>query len=116
MVDGRRGTMLRTVPVGPSPLAVAVDQPLRHAFVLNGGLWNNGNSSARSSVSLLDTRSGAVLHSVVVGRRADAIAIDARSGQAFVTKQWRRHDDGCAPRARPAHHHHGRGSESVGPR
>jgi YVTN family beta-propeller protein len=84
MVDARGGAVLRTIPVGPNPLAVTVDEHVSHAFVLGGGLWHNEYPSGRSSVDQLDTRSGAVLHTVPVGIGANAIAVDARSGYVFV--------------------------------
>ena len=84
MVDARSGAVLRTIPVGPNPLAVTVDEHLSHAFVLSGGLWHNEYPSGRSTVALLDTRSGAVLHTVPVGIGATAIALDEPRGYVFV--------------------------------
>ena len=84
MVDARSDAVLRTIAVGPSPLAVTVDEHVGHAFVLNAGPSYNGYSSGYSTVDLLDTRSGAVLHTVSVGIGASALAVDARSGYAFV--------------------------------
>src|ERR671933_2022024 len=84
MVDARRNAVVRTIAVGRRPLAVTVDEHVGHAFVLNVGPSHNGYSSGRSTVALLDTRSGAVLHTVPVGIGASALAVDARSGYAFV--------------------------------
>jgi YVTN family beta-propeller protein len=84
MVDARSAAVLRTIAVGPSPLAVTVDEHLGHAFVLNAGPRYHGYSSGYNTVNLLDTRSGAVLHTVSVGIGASALAVDARSGYAFV--------------------------------
>jgi YVTN family beta-propeller protein len=84
MVDARSGAVLRTIPVGPNPLAVTVDEHVSHAFVLGGGLWHNEYLSGRSTVALLDTRSGAVLRTVSVGIGANAIAVDERSGYVCV--------------------------------
>ena len=84
MVDARSDAVLRTIAVGPSPLAVTVDEQVGHAFVLNAGPRHNGFSSGYSTVDLLDTRSGAVLYTVSVGIGASAIAVDERSSYAFV--------------------------------
>jgi YVTN family beta-propeller protein len=84
MVDARRNAVLRTIAVGRSPLAVTVDEHVGRAFVLSAGPSHNGYSSGHSTVALLDTRSGAVLRTVPVGIGASALAVDARSGHAFV--------------------------------
>jgi YVTN family beta-propeller protein len=84
VVDARSAAVVRTIPVGHTPLAVMVDEHVSHAFVLGAGPWDNGYSSGQGTVSLLDTRSGAVLHTVSVGIGASALAVDARSGYAFV--------------------------------
>ena len=52
-------SMVRTIAVGRNPLAVAVDERIGRAFVLN----NAGNS-----VSMLDTATGAILKAVTTGR------------------------------------------------
>jgi YVTN family beta-propeller protein len=84
MVDARSAAVLRTVPVGPNPLAITVDEHVSRAFVLGGGLWHNGHPFSWSTVDLLDTRSGAVLHTASVGIGAKAIAVDERSGYVVV--------------------------------
>src|ERR671936_46525 len=71
------GSMVRTIAVGRNPLAVAVDERIGRAFVLN----NAGNS-----VSMLDTATGTLLRTVAVGRDPLALAVDERTGHVFVAK------------------------------
>jgi YVTN family beta-propeller protein len=54
---------------------VAVDARRHHAFVVNQGA---------SSVSVLDTRSGAVMRTLAVGRLPVAVAVDVSTHHAFV--------------------------------
>src|SRR5918912_4484506 len=69
------GSMVRTIAVGRNPLAVAVDERIGRAFVLN----NAGNS-----VSMLDTATGTLLRTVAVGRDPLALAVDERTGHVLV--------------------------------
>ena len=68
------GSMVRTIGVGGNPLAVAVDEQIGRAFVLN----NAGNS-----VSMLDSATGALLKTVTTGRDPLALAADERTGHVF---------------------------------
>lgn len=67
--------VLRTIPVGWGPRALALDRRTRHLFVLN---------SADGTVTVVDTVSGRVLRTVALHRRGDALAVDERSGRVFV--------------------------------
>jgi YVTN family beta-propeller protein len=76
MVHGASaGSMVRTIAVGRNPLAVAVDERIGRAFILN----NAGNS-----VSMLDTATGTLLGTMAVGRDPLALAVDERTGHVFV--------------------------------
>src|SRR5436305_12956117 len=69
------GARVRTIAVGRNPLAVALDERIGRAFVLN----NAGNS-----VSMLDTATGTLLSTLATGRDPLALAVDARTGHVFV--------------------------------
>ncbi len=73
--------ILRTVPVGAWPSAIAVDASTRRAFVVN---------ARDASVSVLDAQSGAVLRTVALAPAdrpftyAGIIGVDAPAGHVFV--------------------------------
>ncbi len=71
--------LLRSVPVGRDPVALAVDARTGRVFVLG----------AAGSVTTLDATTGAPLRSVAVGRGAQAVAVDEATGRAFVTDPGR---------------------------
>jgi YVTN family beta-propeller protein len=87
VLDARSGQVLRTTSVGQSPVAVAVAASLKHVFVANGGLWHNGLQVTPGSTSVLDERSGAVVHTVPVGGSPGPLAVDERTGYVFVANQ-----------------------------
>ena len=62
-------------PYGASPHAVAVDVTRARAFVAN---FNRG------SVSVIDTRTGALVRTIRVGAGPAALAVDKGSGYVFV--------------------------------
>jgi YVTN family beta-propeller protein len=78
VVDTRHGRVLRTVGVGLSPSAVAVDERTGRVFVANDG---------ERSVSVLDAYSGTVLRTVRVGFGPIAIATDDREGRVLVANE-----------------------------
>lgn len=69
----------RSIVVGLSPTAVAIDGQTARAFVTNWGL-----PPAPGSVSVLDTRSGALVRTVSVGVAPRTVVVAARAGRAFV--------------------------------
>lgn len=77
------GPRLRSIDVGPSPAAVAMDTRAGHTFVI-------GHDPVGGDVaSLLDTRSGTLLRRISLGRRglavgSSAVAVDEHSARAFV--------------------------------
>jgi serine/threonine protein kinase, bacterial len=92
MLDARTGGVLHTLPVGGTPLALAVDERTGRAIVLgtNGGaraLLNRSGLSrefATDTLSVLDTRTGAILRTITVGGDLRAVVVDARTNHAFV--------------------------------
>jgi DNA-binding beta-propeller fold protein YncE len=75
VLDTRNGHLLRTDLAGLHPRIPVVDDRAGRAFVLTD-----------AGMSVLDTRSGAVLHTVALGQRrlAGLPLLDARSGRVFV--------------------------------
>lgn len=78
VLDTRSGRLLRTVPAGTNPGAVAVDERTNRAFVTN---------LASGSVSILDARSGRVLRTAAVGEFPLAVAVDDQTGRVFVANR-----------------------------
>jgi DNA-binding beta-propeller fold protein YncE len=77
--------MARIIAVGQNPTAVTVDTQTERAFVLNlGTLDRFGNPAGPGSVSVLDTGSGDVLGTTIVGTDPNAAAVDEASGRVFV--------------------------------
>jgi YVTN family beta-propeller protein len=85
MLDARRGSVIRSVLVGIGPGAMAVDARHHHLLVTNvGAMDGTGNPLGPGRVSVLDTRSGAVLRTVPVGLAPSDVAVDERAGRALV--------------------------------
>jgi DNA-binding beta-propeller fold protein YncE len=83
MLDARTGrlrhrTVLSTIGPGTSPGLLAVDGSRGRVLVATPG------DASGDTVTVLDERSGTVLRTVPVGGVAVAIAMDQRSGHAFV--------------------------------
>jgi len=77
---GVAGAIVRTVPVGPQPINVQVDEQTGRAFVLNNG---------DDSVSVLDTRTGQIIDTAPLKRLgngpvAAAMTVDARAGRVVI--------------------------------
>jgi len=89
VLDTARGTLVRTVAVAPSPAGtqvddLAADERLGRVFVLSApGL---GSPLLRGYVSLLDARSGRLLHTtpVTLGGALGWLAVDRRARRVFV--------------------------------
>ena len=74
------GPLVRAVPVGVDPPAMAVDAAIARAVVLD---------SIGGRIHLLDTRDGSTVATITLGQNPlsvfpDAVAMDARSGHAYV--------------------------------
>ncbi|HZS88633.1 MAG TPA: PQQ-binding-like beta-propeller repeat protein [Chloroflexota bacterium] len=76
MIDPTTGGLRRTVDVGGPPVAVAVDARAHRVFVAIEG--------PRGRVALLDSRTGALLHTGRTGRFVGTVLNDARSRRALV--------------------------------
>ncbi len=70
------GPVLATVPLGTTPIAIAVDARTGRAFVVNNG---------DNTISVLDTHAGTLLRTVAVGQNPTGIAVDERAGRVVVT-------------------------------
>jgi len=96
MLDARSGIVLRAVPVGVNPEAVAVDARRGRIFVVNAGSTDGYATSgptrvtikaflkAPGSVSLLDATTGTVSRTITLDTSPHAIAVDDAAGHAFV--------------------------------
>src|SRR5438067_1266878 len=80
LLDARSGRVLRTIPLGFTPTALAVDEHTDRVFFLAEA---PGFQPFPTVVRLLDARAGTVLHTVPVGLAATAIAVAERTGRAF---------------------------------
>ncbi len=80
LLDANSGRLLGTVDLAGTPLAMTVDVPLQHLFIdtLNP-------SVGRSSVSMFDSRTGALLNTVWLGRYVGAVLSDARAERVLVS-------------------------------
>lgn len=95
LLDAASGAVVRTIAVGGDPLGVAIDTRTHHAIVTGTGTSLTstlqhrfplpfGNDDSGSGVSILDTRSGRVMHEVAVAPTRN-VAVDEHTGQAFVS-------------------------------
>jgi len=87
MLDATTGRLLGVTPVGVTPTALAVDARSRHVFVATEGPFTDRLSStptAPGTVSILDAGSGQMVETVGVGVAPAGVAVDPRSGHAFV--------------------------------
>lgn len=85
MLDTRTGAVQRTIAVANAPVAIGVDQRASHAFVVSLGPINQGGGPiGAGQVSVLDTRTGAVVRIVPVGMSPCAVAVAATTGRVFV--------------------------------
>lgn len=78
VLDGRDGSVLRTIPLAVAPNALAglaVDARTGHVFAVDH------NDAA---VIMMDTRGGRVLRAIAVGSGPTDVVVDERTGRAFV--------------------------------
>jgi YVTN family beta-propeller protein len=85
VLDAHRGVVLRTVAVGMYPTAMAVDERRGRVVVVGIGSVSPGGATSPGWVRVLDARNGAILSSAAVGWGPVAVAVDERTGHAFVT-------------------------------
>jgi DNA-binding beta-propeller fold protein YncE len=96
---GRPAAAGAAAAIGPFAFAVAVDARAGHAFVISASMDNrNGGLTGPGRVSVLDARTGTLLRTVTVGLGSGALAVDERTGHAFVANQgrmqWYKNADG----------------------
>jgi YVTN family beta-propeller protein len=85
ILDARSGAPLHTVALDQNPAAVAVDERRGRVYVASGGATDAaGNLVGPGSVDVLDARTGQITRTMAVGVAPSAVAVDERSGAAFV--------------------------------
>jgi YVTN family beta-propeller protein len=84
MLDRRSGLVLRTIPVGQFPVAIALDPRRGRVYVASRDSASSFNPTNTGSLSVIDARSGAVLRTIPVGVDPMAVAVDPESGRVFV--------------------------------
>jgi len=83
LVDAAGGRVVRTLPLGLPPYALAVDQRRGRIVVLTrASPWPSTTATA-DLVTVLDGRTGRLMHTVAIGADASALALDGRTGHAF---------------------------------
>jgi DNA-binding beta-propeller fold protein YncE len=89
MLDATTGRLLRSVTIGAGAgggCGLAIAPHIGRVFVTNPSGTSPVTYSAPTTgtVSILDTTSGALVHSVSLGLSPDAVAVDERTNRAFV--------------------------------
>jgi hypothetical protein len=84
VLDIRRGALRRIVPLRGLPTSIVVDTARAHVFVELQHDDGTGTNNKPATIAMLDARSGAVLHTAVVGRNAGPVVVDGRAGRLFV--------------------------------
>jgi DNA-binding beta-propeller fold protein YncE len=84
VLDIRRGALRRIVPLWGLPTRIVVDTARAHVFVELQHADGTRTNNAPATIAMLDARSGAVLHTAVVGRNAGPVVVDGRAGRLFV--------------------------------
>jgi len=89
MLDSRGRTVLRRTAIGAAPIAMVVDERAHRLVAGDDVLDAFGNAHGITGVSVLDTRSGALLRPVQVAPSdtSAALAVDARRGRILVALQ-----------------------------
>lgn len=82
MLDTATCHLVRTIPVGASPNAIAIDIRRHRAIVSNQA---SARGASQGSLVLIDTQSGHVLGVVTLAGRPLSIALDTNTGRGFVT-------------------------------
>lgn len=91
-LDARRGIVLRIQHLPLLPVALAVDARVAHVFLVNSTVDIFGYAAGISSISMLDTRSGAIVRTVPIPATDPpatiaTIAVDAPRDRVFVLSQ-----------------------------
>jgi hypothetical protein len=96
MGDAAGVLLVRTVPVGASPILAAVDEQTGRALVVD---WAGPTTPA--SMSVLDTATGTLLRTVAIGINPRAVAVDRRARRVSRACCWRANRAGRGPERRP---------------
>ncbi len=95
-LDARTGAPLRTTRLGIAPGAIAVDERRGRVYVANAGSHDGYGSmgstpidipaptSGPGGVSVADAATGRLLRTVALGTQPASIALDGRTGRAFI--------------------------------
>lgn len=75
---------IRTVSVGVNPMRVVADGPSGHVFVLNSGYGRDHNMS---TLTMLDARSGRILHTTALGQFSLNMGVDSATERVFVSDE-----------------------------
>src|SRR5207248_1373783 len=78
VLDTATGTLLRSVPIGVNPRAVALDRRAGRVFVLNDGAYP---APGHGTISVLDALAGQVLRTDTIDAYPRTMATDARTGR-----------------------------------
>lgn len=94
------GAGISSASVGPFAFNAAVDPTTGHAFVVGAEMdTRNGGFTGQGRISVLATRTGALLQTITAGRGSGVMMVDARAGHAFVANQgdmqWYQNADGA---------------------
>jgi YVTN family beta-propeller protein len=84
LLNARTGDVLGNLPLDAPPVAVAVDARTERVFLATAGPRRSGRATDPGSVSVLDARTGAIRRTITLGRSPRALALDTRTGRAFV--------------------------------
>jgi len=88
MLDAATGMVRRTIRLGFYPQALAVDRRAARAFVVTQNSSQDGSDDdVPGTVSVLDTATGSLLRTVTVGHEPMAVAVDERTGRAFIANK-----------------------------
>jgi hypothetical protein len=81
VLDIRRGALRRIVPLRGLPTSIVVDTARAHVFVELQHADGTGTNNKPATIAMLDARSGALLHTAVVGRNAGPVVVDGRTSR-----------------------------------
>jgi len=85
MLDAGSGQVVRTVVLGTFAVGIAADEGRGRVVVTTGGaIGRDGYPTGRGQAHVLDGGTGHVLRTLAVGLASYNVAVDGRTGQAFV--------------------------------
>jgi YVTN family beta-propeller protein len=84
LLNACTGDVLGNLPLDAPPVAVAVDERKERVYLATAGSRRSGRATDPGSVRVLNARTGMVHRTITLGRSPRAIALDSRTGRAFV--------------------------------